>query len=127
MRILVIEDDSDLGQQIRSSLRNAGYEVDLAADGEQGCLLGEKSHFDAVVLDLGLPIIPGMDVLRKWREGGRTMPVLILSARDSWSDKVEGMDSGADDYLSKPFHMAELIARLRGLIRRIDRSSKPVL
>lgn len=121
MRILVVEDDPDLGQQIRSAFRNAGYAVETATDGEQGHFLGDTSDFDAVVLDLGLPVTSGMEVLRKWRAAGRSMPVLILTVRDLWSDKVGGIDSGADDYLSKPFHMTELISRLRALIRRSSR------
>jgi two-component system, OmpR family, response regulator len=127
MRILVIEDDPDLNRQISGALIEAGFAVDSALDGEQGHFLGETSDFDAVVLDLGLPGLSGMDVLRKWREAGRTMPVLILTARDLWSDKVTGIDAGADDYVAKPFYMLELVARVRALIRRSAGRADPVL
>src|SRR5262245_62459457 len=127
MRVLVIEDDPNLNRQLASALDSAGYVVESALDGEQGHFLGDTSDFDAVVLDLGLPGMKGIDVLRKWRESGRMMPVLILTARDLWSDKVEGIDAGADDYLAKPFHMAELLARIRALIRRSAGHADPVL
>jgi two-component system OmpR family response regulator len=127
MRVLVIEDDPNLNRQLGSALDSAGYVVESALDGEQGHFLGDTSDFDAVVLDLGLPGISGIDVLRKWRDVGRTMPVLILTARDLWSDKVAGIDAGADDYLAKPFHMAELLARIRALIRRSAGRADPVL
>ena len=127
MRILVIEDDPNLNRQLGSALDSAGYVVESALDGEQGHFLGDTSDFDAVVLDLGLPGMSGIDVLRKWRDVGRAMPVLILTARDLWSDKVAGIDAGADDYLAKPFHMAELLARVRALIRRSAGRADPVL
>jgi two-component system, OmpR family, response regulator len=127
MRILVIEDDPNLNRQLGSALDSAGYVVESALDGEQGHFLGDTSDFDAVVLDLGLPSLSGIDVLRKWRDAGRSMPVLILTARDLWSDKVAGIDAGADDYLVKPFHMAELLARVRALIRRSAGRADPVL
>src|SRR5262245_49490728 len=127
MRILVVEDDPNLNRQISSALLEAGYVVESALDGEQGHFLGETSDFDAVVLDLGLPAISGLDVLRKWRDAGRHMPVLILTARDLWSDKVTGIDAGADDYVSKPFYMLELLARLRALIRRSAGRATPIL
>ena len=127
MRVLVIEDDPNLNRQLGSALDSAGYVVESALDGEQGHFLGETSDFDAVVLDLGLPGLNGIDVLRKWRSAGRSMPVLILTARDLWSDKVAGIDAGADDYLAKPFHMAELLARIRALIRRSAGRADPVL
>jgi len=127
MRVLVIEDDPNLNRQLGSALDSAGYVVESAADGEQGHFLGDTSDFDAVVLDLGLPSMSGIDVLRKWRDAGRSMPVLILTARDLWSDKVAGIDAGADDYLAKPFHMAELLARVRALIRRSAGRADPVL
>ena len=127
MRVLVIEDDPNLNRQLGSALDSAGYVVESALDGEQGHFLGDTSDFDAVVLDLGLPGISGIDVLRQWRDVGRTMPVLILTARDLWSDKVAGIDAGADDYLAKPFHMAELLARIRALIRRSAGRADPVL
>jgi two-component system OmpR family response regulator len=118
MRLLVIEDDRDLNRQIVAALEAAGYAVDRAFDGEDGGHLGETEPYDAIVLDLGLPKRDGVSVLQGWRRGGRAMPVLILTARDRWSEKVEGFDAGADDYLTKPFHMEELLARLRALMRR---------
>jgi len=127
MRILVIEDDPNLNRQLGGALNSAGYVVESALDGEQGHFLGDTSDFDAIVLDLGLPRMSGIDVLRKWRDAGRSMPVLILTARDLWSDKVAGIDAGADDYLAKPFHMAELLARVRALIRRSAGRADPVL
>ena len=127
MRVLVIEDDPNLSRQLASALHSAGYVVESAMDGEQGHYLGDTSDFDVVVLDLGLPGMNGTEVLRKWRDAGRAMPVLILTARDLWSDKVAGIDAGADDYLAKPFHMAELLARVRALIRRSAGRADPVL
>lgn len=118
MRILVVEDEPDLARQIKQALIEASYAVDAAADGEEGHFLGETEPYDAVVLDLGLPIMDGVSVLEKWRSKGLIMPVLILTARDTWSEKVAGLDAGADDYLTKPFKMEELLARLRALIRR---------
>jgi two-component system OmpR family response regulator len=118
MRLLVVEDDHDLNRQMVRALEDAGYAVDRAFDGEEGHFLGETEPYDAVVLDVGLPKIDGITVLDRWRRAGRTMPVLILTARDRWSDKVQGFDSGADDYVTKPFHMEEVLARLRALIRR---------
>lgn len=118
MRILVVEDDSDLNRQLVSALQEAGYVVDSAIDGEDGHFLGDTEPYDAVVLDLGLPKLDGLSVLENWRRDGRTMPVLILTARDRWSDKVAGIDAGADDYVAKPFHMEEVLARVRALVRR---------
>ena len=118
MRILVVEDEPDLRAQLGAAFQDAGYVVDLSADGEDGHHLGDTEPYDAVVLDVGLPKIDGIRVLERWREDGRTMPVLLLTARDRWSDKVAGMDAGADDYVAKPFHMEEVLARLRALIRR---------
>jgi two-component system OmpR family response regulator len=118
MRILVVEDDADLARQMKDSLSDAGYAVDLATDGEEGHYLGANEPYDAVVLDLGLPVMDGITVLERWRREGRTMPVLILTARDRWSEKVAGFDAGADDYVAKPFHMEEVLARLRALVRR---------
>ena len=118
MRVLIVEDEPSLGQQLRTTLEGAGYAVDLATDGEVGLFLGQTESYDAVVLDLGLPEIDGLSVLDRWRRDGKAMPVLVLTARDSWSDKVAGLDAGADDYLAKPFQTEELIARLRALIRR---------
>ena len=118
MRVLIVEDEPNLGQQLKSTLEGAGYAIDLAVDGEEGLFLGETESYDAIVLDLGLPEIDGLTVLDRWRKGGKTTPVLVLTARDSWSDKVAGLDAGADDYVAKPFQTEELIARLRALIRR---------
>ena len=118
MRLLVVEDDPDLRRQLTAALTDAGYAVDAAKDGEEGHFLGDTEPYDAVVLDLGLPIIDGVSVLEKWRRAGRKMPVLILTARDRWSDKVAGFDAGADDYVAKPFHMEEVLARIRALLRR---------
>ncbi|MFT3672679.1 response regulator transcription factor [Aestuariivirga sp.] len=118
MRVLVVEDDADLNRQITTALADAGYVVDKALDGEEGHYLGETSPYDAVILDLGLPVLDGVSVLEKWRRAGRKMPVLILTARDRWSDKVAGFDAGADDYVTKPFHMEEILARVRALVRR---------
>ena len=118
MRILLIEDDPVLLNQVRNSLEDNGYSVDTALDGEEGHYLGDTEPYDAVVLDLGLPKIDGITVLEKWRKENKKYPVLILTARDRWSEKVAGFDAGADDYLTKPFQMEELLARLRALIRR---------
>lgn len=118
MRILIVEDEPTLGRQLKSTLESAGYAIDLATDGEEGHYLGSSESYDAVILDLGLPEIDGLTVLDRWRKEKRNFPVLVLTARDSWSDKVAGLDAGADDYLAKPFQMEELIARLRALIRR---------
>jgi two-component system OmpR family response regulator len=118
MRLLVVEDDKDLNRQIAAALSQAGYAVDRAFDGEEGWFLGDTEPYDAVILDLGLPKKDGVSVLSEWRRAGRAMPVLILTARDRWSDKVQGFDAGADDYVAKPFHMEEILARLRALLRR---------
>jgi len=118
MRILVVEDDPDLNRQLVTALGEAGYVVDKATDGEEGHYLGETEPYDAVVLDLGLPVLDGVSVLEKWRRAGKKMPVLILTARDRWSDKVAGFDAGADDYVVKPFQMEEVLARMRALLRR---------
>jgi two-component system OmpR family response regulator len=118
MRLLVVEDDRDLNRHVVAALENAGYAVDRAFDGEEGWFLGDTEPYDAVVLDIGLPKRDGVTILESWRKAGRTMPVLILTARDRWSEKVQGFDAGADDYVAKPFHMEEVLARLRALLRR---------
>lgn len=118
MRILVVEDDRELNRQLVAALNSAGYVVDHAYDGEEGYFLGDTESYDAVVLDIGLPKMDGISIVEHWRENSRSMPVLILTARDRWSDKVAGIDAGADDYVTKPFHMEEVLARLRALIRR---------
>ena len=118
MRLLIVEDEPTLARQLRETLEGAGYAVDVANDGEEGHFLGSSESYDAIVLDLGLPEMDGLTVLDKWRKADIGIPVLVLTARDTWSDKVAGLDAGADDYLAKPFQMEELIARLRALIRR---------
>ncbi|MCL4163374.1 UNVERIFIED_CONTAM: hypothetical protein GTU68_065184, partial [Idotea baltica] len=118
VRILVVEDDPDLNRQLKEALTEAGYVVDVASDGEEGHFLGDTEPYDAVILDLGLPQLDGVTVLERWRRAGKVMPVLILTARDRWSDKVAGFDAGADDYVPKPFHMEEILARIRALLRR---------
>ena len=109
MRLLVVEDDPDLNRQLATALTDAGYVVDRAFDGEEGHYLGESEPYDAVILDIGLPKMDGISVLEAWRRAGRAMPVLILTARDRWSDKVQGFDAGADDYVAKPFHLEEVL------------------
>ncbi len=118
MRLLVVEDDPDLNRLLTNALKEGGYVVDSAKDGEEGHFLGETEPYDAVILDLGLPEMDGVTVLQKWRKAGKTMPVLILTARDRWSDKVAGFDAGADDYVTKPFYTEEVLARIRALLRR---------
>lgn len=118
MRILVVEDDANLNRQLVEMLQDAGYVVDKAFDGEEGHFLGDTEPYDAVILDIGLPEMDGITVLENWREAGRNMPVLLLTARDRWTDKVAGIDAGADDYVAKPFHTEEVLARVRALIRR---------
>ena len=127
MRVLLVEDEPTLRAQLYAGLKEAGYAVDEAVNGRDAQYLGETESFDAVVLDLGLPLVDGLTVLKRWRAGGRTLPVLILTARDSWHEKVAGIDAGADDYLAKPFHMEELLARLRALIRRAQGLASPLL
>ena len=127
MKLLLVEDEPTLRAQLGSALREAGYAVDEAPDGRDALHLGSTEAYDAVVLDLGLPLLDGLSVLQRWRAAGRTMPVLILTARDGWHEKVTGIDAGADDYLSKPFHTPELLARLRALIRRAQGLASPRL
>ena len=115
---------SDLNRQLVAALTDAGYAVDSAFDGEEGYFLGETEPYDVVILDIGLPKMDGISVLEQWRRAERKMPVIILTARDRWSDKVAGMDAGADDYLAKPFHMEELLARIRAQVRRASGHAK---
>ena len=124
MRALVVEDDPDLNRQLVAGLVDAGYAVDTAFDGEEGYFLGETEPYDVIILDLGLPKMGGLAVLEQWRRAERKMPVIILTARDRWSDKVAGMDAGADDYVAKPFHMEELLARVRAHVRRASGHTK---
>lgn len=127
MRLLVVEDDAALGERLRTRLVAEGYAVDLARDGIDGAHLGATEPYDAVILDLGLPGKPGLAVLREWRAAANRVPVLILTARDGWAERVEGLQAGADDYLGKPFHVEELVARLNALIRRASGVARPEL
>ena len=127
VRVLVVEDETRLAAQLTSALGGAGYAVDRAADGPRAEFLGQTESYDAVVLDLGLPGMDGLAVLRRWRDAGIAVPVLVLTARDSWHDKVQGIDGGADDYVAKPFRMEEVLARLRALIRRSSGRITPEL
>jgi two-component system response regulator PhoP len=127
MRILIIEDETALRERVTTQLREQGYAVDSAADGRTGLYLGQEYPLDAAVVDLGLPDLSGIEVIRRWRAAGRKFPVLILTARGRWQDKVEGLEAGADDYLVKPFYTEELLARLRALIRRIGGWTQAVL
>ncbi len=126
MRILVAEDDAALGQQIKAALNDEGRAVDLVQDGEEACFMGANEPYDIVVLDIGLPGKDGISVLKEWRRDKVDMPVLILTARDGWSERVDGLDAGADDYMTKPFHMPELSARIRAMLRRQAGQSDPV-
>jgi DNA-binding response OmpR family regulator len=125
MRLLIVEDDAALGQGLRSHLASQGYAVDLATNGIDGAHLGATEPYDAVILDLGLPGKPGLAVLRDWRAAGNRVPVLVLTARDGWAERVEGLQAGADDYLGKPFHMEELVARIQALCAAPRRPRRP--
>ena len=127
MRVLVVEDEDRIRRDLAVQLKNAGYVVEEAADGENAWFRGDTEEFDAVVLDLGLPKMDGLQALKRWRDAGRDIPILILTARGSWTDRVEGIDAGADDYLVKPFRMEEVVARVRALIRRSAGRANPVL
>jgi two-component system, OmpR family, response regulator len=127
MRVLIVEDESLLATRLATTLGERGYAADVAADGERADVLVSTETYDAVILDLGLPRIDGLTLLERWRAAGIAMPVLVLTARGSWSDKVRGIDGGADDYLTKPFQMEELLARLRALIRRSSGQLTPEL
>jgi two-component system OmpR family response regulator len=118
MRLLIVEDDRRIAQDISGALTAAGYSVEIATNGEDAWFLGDTEDYDLVVLDIGLPSLDGLTILKRWRGNGRHMPVIMLTARGSWAERVEGIDSGADDYLPKPFQFEELIARVRALIRR---------
>jgi two-component system, OmpR family, response regulator len=118
VRVLVVEDEALLGERLAATLGEAGYAVDRAVDGERADFLAQTETYDAIILDLGLPRIDGLTLLRRWREAGLAMPVMVLTARGSWHEKVQGIDGGADDYVAKPFRMEEVLARLRALIRR---------
>ena len=127
MRVLVVEDEALLSRQLATALSDAGYAVDCADDGEKADFMGQTEGYDAVVLDLGLPKVDGLTLLRRWREQGLSVPVVVLTARGAWHEKVQGIDGGADDYVSKPFRMEELLARLRALIRRSSGQGRPEL
>jgi len=127
LRVLVVEDETDLRSQLMAALDAAGYAVDCAADGERADFLARTEQYDAILLDLGLPKVDGLTLLRRWRETAVFVPVLVLTARESWHEKVQGMDSGADDYMGKPFRIEELLARLRALIRRASGQAAPEL
>lgn len=127
MRILLVEDEEGIASRVERALASAGYLVERSGDGEDAWFRGDSESFDAAVLDLGLPQLDGLQVLKRWRAAGRSMPVLILTARGSWMERVEGIDAGADDYLPKPFQMEELIARLRALLRRSAGTADAVL
>jgi len=127
VRVLVVEDEALLAEQLAGALGEAGYAVDCASDGERADFLGQTEHYDAVILDLGLPKIDGLTILRRWRDAGVAVPVLVLTARGSWHEKVQGIDGGADDYVAKPFRIEEVLARLRALIRRASGQVTPEL
>jgi two-component system OmpR family response regulator len=127
LRVLVVEDETLLSRQLAGALTDAGYAVDCTADGERADFLGQTEPYDAIVLDLGLPTVDGLTVLRRWRDAGIAVPVLVLTARGSWHEKVLGIDGGADDYVAKPFRIEEVLARLRALIRRASGQVTPEL
>ncbi|MGL4395437.1 MAG: response regulator transcription factor [Hyphomicrobium sp.] len=127
MRILLVEDDDEIAQRLTAGLTQSGFTVERAANGVDGCSMGLDETYAAAVLDLGLPEMQGLDVLKRWRSAARTLPVLILTARGTWSEKVDGLNAGADDYITKPFHVPEVAARLKALIRRAAGLSSPVL
>ena len=127
MRVLIVEDEAALREQIASRLRREGFAVDEAADGDEGLYYGREYPLDVAVIDLGLPGLPGLEIIRRLRSEGKVFPILILTARSRWQEKVEGLEAGADDYLVKPFRFEELLARLRALIRRAAGQADPVL
>ena len=127
IRILLVEDDDEIATRLEAGLAEAGFAVERAGNGADGCAMGNDEDYDAVVLDLGLPQMQGIDVLKRWRTNNRQMPVLVLTARGSWAEKVDGLNAGADDYITKPFHIPEVAARLKALIRRSSGSASPVL
>jgi two-component system response regulator PhoP len=127
MRVLVVEDEAALRESVAARLRDDGFTVDEAGDGEEGLYFGQEYNPDVAIIDLGLPKLPGMDLIRRLREDGRDFPILILTARGRWEEKVDGLSAGADDYVVKPFHMEELLARLQALLRRTGGWASPVL
>lgn len=124
MKLLLIEDDTALAAPLKMDLERAGYVVDTASDGERGEFLGATEHYDAAILDLGLPKLSGLDVLKRWRDAGNATPVIVLTARDAWYEKVDGFKAGADDYLGKPFHPQELLVRLQAIMKRVYRHNQ---
>jgi DNA-binding response OmpR family regulator len=126
VRLLLVEDDPDLSRSLKIDLERTGYAVDIAMDGEQGEFLGMTESYDIIVLDLGLPKLSGLEVLRLWRQADNNVPVIVLTARDAWHEKVDGFKAGADDYLGKPFHIQELLARIQSLLKRLHGQVKPV-
>lgn len=127
IRILLVEDDDEIATRLEAGLAGAGFAVERAGNGADGYAMGNDEDYDAVILDLGLPQMQGLDVLKRWRTNNRQMPVLVLTARGSWAEKVDGLNAGADDYISKPFHIPEVAARLKALIRRSSGIASPVL
>jgi len=127
VRILVVEDEAEIAGEITTNLKEAGYVCDLADDGEDAWFLGSTEDYDVIILDLGLPQLDGLSILKKWRAEGRAVPVIIVTARGDWTEKVEGMDAGADDYLAKPFEVGELLARVRAVLRRTNGHANPVV
>ena len=127
MKLLVVEDDPDLRRQLVTALSSNNYTVEETADGEEALYMGEEYPYDLAIVDLGLPKLSGIEVIKRWREAGKEFPIIILTARGDWQDKVEGLEAGADDFLVKPFHMEELLARLNALLRRAAGHAKPVL
>ena len=127
IRILLVEDDDEIATRLEAGLAGAGFAVERAGNGADGYVMGNDEDYDAVILDLGLPQMQGLDVLKRWRTNNRQLPVLVLTARGSWAEKVDGLNAGADDYISKPFHIPEVAARLKALIRRSSGIASPVL
>lgn len=127
MRVLLVEDDDRIARNVKAALTDAGYLVDHERDGEEAWFKGDTEDYTAVILDLGLPRLDGLSILKRWRANGRSMPILILTSRDTWFERVEGINSGADDYLPKPFEMEELLARLRAIVRRSAGLSTPII
>lgn len=127
MRVLVVEDNAEVARQLKDTLERELFVVDVASDGEKGWFMGDTESYDAVILDLGLPKLDGLTVLQRWRQGGNHVPVLILTSRDTWREKVAGLRAGADDYLAKPFELEELLARVEALLRRATGHSSPIL
>jgi two-component system response regulator PhoP len=127
MRVLIVEDEELLRNQMRGQLQSEGYAVDAAEDGREGLYMGQEYPFDLAIVDLGLPRLSGIEIIREWRKQGKVFPVIILTARGRWQDKVEGLEAGADDYVVKPFHQEELLARMKALLRRTAGAAQPVI